>query len=161
MTGPVRAALADTSARVEPTSDGFLLNLGPSGGMGQGNDGVVSLVLSSGKVASARLRVEGEEVSGFCLVPTLGIGGQLAALALRRGTGRGDAERCGFPEIACVYPGRWSLAVDCDRCGVERRASDHLAARGGQRPHLGAEGSASEWHGASSAHCRWLLLGNG
>ncbi len=72
MTGPVRAALADTSARVEPTSDGFLLDLGPSGGMGQGNDGVVSLVLLTGKVASARLRVEGEEVSGFCLVPVLG-----------------------------------------------------------------------------------------
>lgn len=72
MTGPVRAALADSSARVEPTSDGFLLDLGPSGGMGKGNDGVVSLVLSSGKVASAWLRVEGKAVSGFCLVPVLG-----------------------------------------------------------------------------------------
>ena len=68
----MRAALADISARVEPTSDGFLLDLGPSGGMGKGNDGVVSLVLSSGKVASARLRVEREAVSGFCLVPVLG-----------------------------------------------------------------------------------------
>jgi hypothetical protein len=72
MTGAVRAAVTDTSARVEPTSDGFLLDLGPSGGMGQGNDGVVSLALSSGKVASARLRVEGEAVSGFCLNPVLG-----------------------------------------------------------------------------------------
>lgn len=81
MTGPVRAALADTSARVEPTSDGFLLDLGPSGGMGKGNDGVVSLVLSSGKVASARLRVEGEEVSGFCLNPVLGEWGSNSPLS--------------------------------------------------------------------------------
>ena len=81
MTGPVRAALADTSARVEPTSDGFLLDLGPSGGMGKGNDGVVSLVLSSGKVASARLRVEHEAVSGFCLVPMLGDLGSDTALS--------------------------------------------------------------------------------
>lgn len=72
MTGAVRAAVADTSMRVEPTNGGFLLDLGPSGGIGQGNDGVVSLALSSGKVASARLRVEGEAVSGFCLVPKLG-----------------------------------------------------------------------------------------
>lgn len=72
MTGPVRAALADTSARVELTSDGFLLDLGPSGGMGEGNDGLVSLVLSSGKVASARLQVEREAFAGFCLNPVLG-----------------------------------------------------------------------------------------
>ena len=37
MSGAVRAAVADTSARVEPTVNGFLLDLGPSGSMGKGN----------------------------------------------------------------------------------------------------------------------------
>lgn len=50
MTGAVRAAVADTSARVEPTNDGFLLDLGPSGGMGKGNDGVVALTLDTSEV---------------------------------------------------------------------------------------------------------------
>jgi hypothetical protein len=72
MTAAVRAAVADTSVRVEPTSEGFILDLGPSGGLGRAGEGVVSLTLASGQETSAPLRVKREAFSGFCLNPVLG-----------------------------------------------------------------------------------------
>lgn len=59
VTDVVRAALANNLMRVEPTIDGFTLDLGPSGGAGEKciGDGVLSLTLSSGEVVSAPIKV--------------------------------------------------------------------------------------------------------
>lgn len=81
ITDPIRAAVADTTMQLESTNDGFTLDFGPSGGMGRGNDGVVSLALSSGKVASVPLRVERTAFAGFCLNPVLGDWGSHTPLA--------------------------------------------------------------------------------
>ena len=81
MTSAVRAAVADTSARVESTPEGFTLDFGPFGGMGRGRDGVVSLTLASGQETTAPLRVKRAALSGFCLNPVLGDGGSDSPLA--------------------------------------------------------------------------------
>lgn len=81
MTDAVRAAVAETSARVEPTPEGFTLDFGPSGGLGREGDGVVSLTLASGQETTAPLQVKRAALSGFCLNPVLGDGGSDSPLA--------------------------------------------------------------------------------
>jgi hypothetical protein len=72
MTEAIRAAVANATLRPEPTNTGFRLDFGPSGEMGQEGDGVLSLTLASGQVASASIQVDRGEQPGFCLNSVIG-----------------------------------------------------------------------------------------
>jgi len=97
VTDAVRAAVAETAIRLEPTTGGFILDFGPSGGLGHGREGVVSLTLASGQVAAAPLWVEREALAEFCLVPELGEWSSDSPLSRRRRPGTGISTPRLFP----------------------------------------------------------------